>query len=179
MHETPDDLTRLQALLDASIAEAGPFLRASFEMPAHSLSAAQLAGALQGIVHVALATVTAKGEPRVEPICALFYRGTFYIPTTAKAARTRHIRQRPAVSLICFRDNGFALILHGRASVITPNDPAFATLDAQYQVAGGSSVLAWGEGIYLRIEPDVLYTHARTPEAYKGLTDKSLAQSYP
>ena len=30
----------LQALLDHSITEASPFLRASFEMPAHSLSAA-------------------------------------------------------------------------------------------------------------------------------------------
>ncbi|HEX6796530.1 MAG TPA: pyridoxamine 5'-phosphate oxidase family protein [Ktedonobacterales bacterium] len=166
MHETPDDLTCLQALLDASIAQAGPFLRASFEMPAHSLSAAQLAGALQGMVHVALATVTAKGEPRVAPIGALFYRGTFYIPTTANAARTRHIRQRPAVSLTCFRDNGFALILHGRASVVAPDDPTFATLDAQHQASGDSSVLAWGEGVYLFIEPDVLYTYARDPGAF-------------
>lgn len=166
MHETADDLSQLQALLDASIARAGPFLRSSFEMPAHSLSAAQLAGALQGIVHVALATVTAKGEPRVAPIGALFSRGTFYIPTTANAARTRHIRQRPAVSLTCFRDNGFALILHGRASTIAPDDPDFAPLDAQHQAAGGSSVLTWGEGVYLRIEPDVIYTYARTPDAY-------------
>lgn len=166
MHETPDDLTRLQALLDASIAQAGPFLRTSFEMPAHSLAAAQLAGALQGIVHVALATVTAKGEPRVAPIGAIVYRGTFYIPTTANAARTRHIRQRPAVSLTCFRDNGFAVILHGRAAVLAPGDPAFATLDAQHQASGGPSVLTWGEGVYLRIEPDVLYSYARTPDTY-------------
>ena len=166
MHETPDDLTRLQALLDASIAEAGPFLRASFEMPAHSLSAGQLAGALQGIVYVALATVTAKGEPRVAPIGALFYRGTFYIPTTANAARTHHVRQRPAVSLTYYRDAGLAVILHGRASVIAPDNPDFATLDNLYQASGGSSVLTWGEGIYLRVEPDVIYTYAREPGAY-------------
>lgn len=62
MHETPDDLTRLQALLDASIAKAGLFLRESFEMPVRSLSAAQLAGALQDIVYVALATVTGRAS---------------------------------------------------------------------------------------------------------------------
>lgn len=166
MHETADDLTRLQALLDASISRAGPFLRSSFEMPAHSLSAAQLAGALQGMAHIALATVTAKGEPRVAPIGALFYRGRFYIPTTANAARTRHIRQRPAVSLTYYRDSGFALILHGRATVIAPDDPLFATLDELYQAGGGASVLTWGKGVYLRIEPDVLYTYARELDAY-------------
>jgi hypothetical protein len=39
MRETPADLRRLQALLDDSIQRASPFLRSSFEMPEHSLSA--------------------------------------------------------------------------------------------------------------------------------------------
>jgi hypothetical protein len=40
MRETAADLERLQALLDDSIERAGPFLRSSFQLPGHSLSAA-------------------------------------------------------------------------------------------------------------------------------------------
>ena len=62
----------LQALLDHSITQASPFLRASFEMPEHSLSAAQVIAHLQGSLTVALATSTARAEPRVAPIGALY-----------------------------------------------------------------------------------------------------------
>ncbi|MGO9885012.1 MAG: pyridoxamine 5'-phosphate oxidase family protein, partial [Solirubrobacteraceae bacterium] len=83
MRETAGDLERLQALLDDSIAVASPFLRSSFEMPEHSLSAQQLAVHLQGSLTVALATVTRRDEPRVAPINALFFRGSFHVPTVA------------------------------------------------------------------------------------------------
>ena len=46
MHETPTELTRLQELLDDSIERASGFLRSSFEMPEHSLSARQLVAAI-------------------------------------------------------------------------------------------------------------------------------------
>src|SRR5437868_15284789 len=98
MRETESDLAELSTLLERSIAGAGPFLRRSFEMPEHSLTAGQLVRYLDGLRTVAFATVTANGEPRVAPIGALFYRGRFYIPTTMEAARTRHIRQRPGAS---------------------------------------------------------------------------------
>src|SRR4051794_4490794 len=112
MHETPEDMQRLRALLERSIARAGAFLRRSFEMPEHSLSAEQLVSYLVGIQNVALATVTAKGEPRVAPIGALFYRGRFHIPTVATAARTRMIAARPAVSLTHYVGNDLAVITH-------------------------------------------------------------------
>src|SRR5258707_15367215 len=99
MNETAADLERLSVLMTSSIERAGPFLRESFEMPTHSLAAAQLVALLQGVCTVSLATVTAKGEPRVAPIGAIFYHGQFCIPTVATAVRVRHIRQRPAVSL--------------------------------------------------------------------------------
>jgi hypothetical protein len=47
MYETPADMDALQGLLDRSVAQAGPFLRSSFEMPEHSLSVAQLVPHLQ------------------------------------------------------------------------------------------------------------------------------------
>jgi hypothetical protein len=48
MHETPADLDTLRSLVDHSITQANPFLRSSFEMPEHSVSAAQLTGHLHG-----------------------------------------------------------------------------------------------------------------------------------
>ena len=114
MYETRADIAELQRLLDDSIAQAGPFLRSSFEMPEHSLTATQLAAHLTGTVTVALATVTARAEPRVAPINAVFYRGAFHVPTVAEAARARHLARRPAASLTYYEGIDLAVIAHGR-----------------------------------------------------------------
>lgn len=73
MYETSAEIEHLQALLDRSIEQAGAFLRSSFEMPAHSLSARQLVHLWQGLQTVAFATATKKGEPLVAPIGALLF----------------------------------------------------------------------------------------------------------
>lgn len=167
MRETADDLAWLQGLIARSIAGAGAFLRSSFEMPEHSLSAAQLVRHLAGVPTVALATVTAKGEPRVAPIGALFYRARFYIPTVATAARTRHLRARPAASLTYYAGIDLAVLVHGRAAIVAADDPAFGALDALHrELTGGAGVTSWGEGVFLRIEPDVFYSYARYPEQF-------------
>jgi hypothetical protein len=167
MKETADDLTWLQGLLERSIERAGAFLRSSFEMPEHSLSAAQLVRYLDGIPTVALATVTAQSEPRVAPIGAVFWRARFHIPTVATAARTRHLRARPAVSLTYYAGNDLAVLVHGRASIVMPDDALFGDLDVYHRSqSGGQGVNDWGEGVFLRIEPDVLYTYARYPEQF-------------
>ncbi|MDQ3654220.1 MAG: pyridoxamine 5'-phosphate oxidase family protein [Chloroflexota bacterium] len=48
---------------------------------------------------LSLATVNRHGEPRVGPVDGLFYRGRFWFGSSPKAARFRHIRARPAVSV--------------------------------------------------------------------------------
>ncbi|HBY98072.1 MAG: pyridoxamine 5'-phosphate oxidase family protein [Ardenticatenaceae bacterium] len=166
MRETSEGLEQLQQVLDRSIERAGDFLRNSFQMPHHSLSAAQLVRYFQGLQVIALSTVTAKGEPRVAPIGALFFRGHFYIPTLATAARTRHVLKRPAVSLTHFDGTDLAIIVHGRAAVLTPEHPKFATLEALHRERSGQSVRDWGEGVYLRVDPEVIYTFARHPAQY-------------
>ncbi len=168
LREAAEDMERWQALLDRSIERAGPFLRESFRMPEHSLSAPQLVRLLDGIVTVALATATARGEPRVAPTGALFYRGRFYIPTVAGAARTRHVRARPPVSLTHYTGNELAVIVHGSAAIIPPGEPEFDALEALHREVVGVSVREWGEGVYLRVDPDVVYTYAREPEQYPG-----------
>ncbi|HEX5166062.1 MAG TPA: pyridoxamine 5'-phosphate oxidase family protein [Thermomicrobiales bacterium] len=166
MQETPEDLERLSTLLDDSIKRAGAFLRSSFEMPEKSLSARQLVTYLQGIQTVAFATVTAAGEPRVAPIGSLFYRGAFYIPTVTTAARLRHIQRRPAVSLTYYQGNDLAVIVHGQASLLTSDDPTFATLEALHRSFGSSSVNDWGDGAFIHVEAASIFTYARFPEHF-------------
>ena len=166
MYETAADLERLDARLRASVERAGPFLRSSFQMPEHSLNARQLTEALQGVKPVALATVTAKGEPRVAPIGSLFYRGRFHIPTVATAARTRMVAARPAVSLTHFVGDDLAIIAHGSATIIPVDHSDFAAVEAMQRAANGSSVRDWGEGVYLRVEAETLVTFARYPDQF-------------
>ncbi len=161
MKETSEDLEKLQSLLNESIERAGDFLRSAFQMPELSFTADQLANALYGSLTVAFATTTAKGEPRVAPTNGLFYRGRFYIPTVADSARARHVRKRPAVSLTYYRGNELAVIAHGRAELLLPEQPDFGELDALEREHAGVSVLEWGEGVYLGIEAEVLYTFAK------------------
>ncbi|HZU71043.1 MAG TPA: GNAT family N-acetyltransferase [Ktedonobacteraceae bacterium] len=163
MKETPEDIERLQALLDHSIERAGTFLRRSFQMPEHSLTASELIDCWQDVRTVALATVTTKGEPRVAPIGSLLYRGDIYIPTVATAARTRHIQKRPAVSLTLFHENGLAIIVHGSATVITPDHEDFETLENLLYASTHTKAGEWGDGVYLRIEADAIYTYSRHP----------------
>jgi hypothetical protein len=134
MHETSDELRRLQALLDESAERASGFLRTSFEIPEHSLSAERVTAHLQGGLTVALGTTTARHEPRVAPIGALFVHGSFYLPTVAESARARHLAQRPGASLTYFEGVDFAVIAHGHASRITPDDPGFWAPDEHLAV---------------------------------------------
>src|SRR6266496_71012 len=99
MRETQEDIERLQALLDHSIERAGAFLRRSFQMPEHSLTAQQLID------------------------CWLD------VQTVATAARTRHVLKRPAVSLTLFRENELAIIVHGSAAILSPDHADFETLE--------------------------------------------------
>jgi len=168
MKETPGDLEQLQALLDYSIGQAGSFLRSSFQMPQCSLSAEQLVHYLQGIQNVAFATVTASSKPRVAPIGSLFFRGRFYIPTIATAVRTRHVMKHSAVSLTHFVGNDLAIIVHGHATVISQDHPDFAALEELQRASAGLSVRDWGEGAYLRVDAQAIYTFARDPAQYPG-----------
>ncbi len=164
MRETPADLRQLQALLDESVAVATPFLRRSFEMPEHSLSARQLAVHLQGSLTVALATVTKQGEPRVAPINALFFRGSFYVPTVAESARATNIVRRPAVSLSYFESTSLAVIVHGRGRTIDESHSDFAAVDELQVESGAESPRDWsGKPVYVKVDAATIFTYARHP----------------
>lgn len=98
------------------------------------------------------------------PIGSLFFRGRFHVPTVDTAARTRrHLAQRPAASLTPYEGDDLAVIVHGRAEVLGPDHADFQTLERLFRESGGESVLDWGEGVYVRVEAEKLYTFARYP----------------
>src|SRR5581483_170456 len=167
MQESAEDLARLQALIDRGIAQAGPFLRSSFEMPEHSLSARQVVSVFEGNTVVALSTATAGGEPRVAPIGCLLIGGVFYIPTTRTAARYRMVRRQPKVALTAFEGIDLAVIVQGTARPVHQDDADYARIEALHLEFGGTSPSGWGEpdnGCYLAIVPDSIITYARYPE---------------
>ncbi|MFW6074179.1 MAG: pyridoxamine 5'-phosphate oxidase family protein [Chloroflexota bacterium] len=168
MRELAGDLQWLDELLSRSMEQAGPFLRSSFEMPDHSLSARQMVKHLDGLPTISMASVTAAGEPRVAPIGAIFYRCRFHAPTVRNAARVRHYERRPALSATYYEGIDLAIIIHGRATIVDEDDPSFAPVDAELQRLTGESVLEWdsADGVYVRVDPDVIYTFARYPDQF-------------
>jgi general stress protein 26 len=166
MRETRADLQRLQTLIDDSIEGASAFLRSSFGMPEHSLAASQLAAHLQGALTVSLATVTARGEPRVAPINAIFLHGQFYLPTVAEAARSKHVARRPSASLAYYEGTSLAVIAHGSAVIVGDDHADFAEIDST-QTEHAQSPREWhGTGVYILFKPATLYTYAEEPERY-------------
>jgi len=125
-------IARLQELLDDSAKHAGPHLRSTFEIPDHTLTAEQLVRRLDKSVSVALATVSARNEPRVTPVDAVFHAAAFHIPTVASAARITHIARQPAVSLTHWIPDEIAIIVHGRATVLDASHADFGELEKRY-----------------------------------------------
>ena len=161
MHETPEDLARLQELIDASHARAGAHLRSIFS-DERRVSAADLAARLPGVQVTHLATVTARGEPRVAPVDGLFYRAALHVGTAPGAMRARHLRARPQTSASIAHGEDFALVVHGRAVELDLDAPEHQGLRGYYTEVYGEGWEAFRRGNpYWRIEPDRVLTYGR------------------
>src|SRR5262245_54746570 len=125
MHETPEDLERLQRILDDSYTSAGEHLREVIS-PERRLDAAALAGRLDGMKLLVLATVTADGRPIAGPVDGIFYRGSFHFGSSPESVRFRHIRRRPAVSATHLDGEEFSVTVHGTATEIDLRSPEHA-----------------------------------------------------
>ncbi len=125
MKETPDDLDRLQRLLDDSYAAGGAHLR-DVITPERRLDAASLAARLDGMRLLVLATVTGDGRPICGPVDGIFYRGRFHFGSSPDSIRFRHIRERPAVSATHLDGEEFSVTVHGRATEIDTKAPEHA-----------------------------------------------------
>ena len=59
------------------------------------------------------------------------------------------------------------IIVHGRADIIEKSNPDFEAINKIWVAHYGSGVLDWSKGgIYIRIDPDKMFTHARYPRKF-------------
>ncbi len=123
MHETPDDLRRLQHLLDASAAEAGPHLE-SMLSEENRVDAASLCEALSGMRLLVMASTTADGRPLTGPVDGYYLHCTFWFGSARNSVRMRHLVVRPAVSATYLPGQALAVTVHGRAELFDLLDPA-------------------------------------------------------
>lgn len=127
MHETPEELAALQAVIDRSYAAAGEHLR-MIHTPERRLTAEQVAERLTGMRLLALATVTADGRPIVGPVDGIFLHGAFHFGSSPDSVRFRHIRARPHVSATHLPGEELAITVHGRAVPVDVRAPEGAEL---------------------------------------------------
>lgn len=163
MHETTADLAALQDLLDRSYAAAGSHLRRIIT-PRRRLDAKQLAGRLDGMRLLALATATADGRPIVGPVDGIFFRGAFHFGSSPDSVRFRHIRARPHVSATHVPGEELAVTVHGRAVMLdlksaTAADLRRTLLEAYVPRYGPQWEELLDSGpVYARIEAERMFT---------------------
>ncbi len=116
MLETSEELANLQAVLDRSMASAGPHLR-DIITDERRLTAAQLTERLQGMRLLVLATVTADGRPLAGPVDGYFLHGSFWFSTGRGAVRMQHLAARPACSATHLPGEELAVTVHGTAEI--------------------------------------------------------------
>jgi general stress protein 26 len=164
MLETPEELDNLQRLLDRSMAGAGGHLRGIITGE-RRLSAAGLAGRLQGMRLLVVATVTADGRPLAGPVDGYFLHGTFWFSSGRNSVRMRHLAARPAVSATHLPGEELAVTVHGRAELVGLREPAAAELRQAmldwYVPRQGPEFETWLDAldaVAARIEPEKIFT---------------------
>lgn len=153
MHETAAEIAALQELLDASFARASDHLT-GIMAPQRRLTAERLVADLTGIAVLNVATVTARGEPRLSAVDGHFLHGRWHFTTDAASPKVRQLRARPATSVSYTPRDGYGVFCHGRARLLERDSPNFVALHEHCVQTYGQSPDEWGGAIaYLQIEP--------------------------
>lgn len=148
MFETTDELAALQRLLDASHASSTGHLRSIINED-RTLTARDLVALLTGMRVLSVATVTSRGEPRISAMDGHFLHGTWTFSTDGSAAKARHMRARPAVSVAHIDNEEFAVFSHGKVERMRPSDPDWTETIDHWTAHYGSSPLEWGDDIHM------------------------------
>lgn len=127
MRETPEEIDRLQLLLDRSAAGAGAHLRTIIS-DERRLTAARLCERLQGMRLLTVATVTADGRPLAGAVDGYLLHGSVYFSSARDSVRMRHLAARPAVSATHLPGEELGLTVHGRAELFDLASPDGAEL---------------------------------------------------
>jgi Pyridoxamine 5'-phosphate oxidase len=184
MYETKAELQALQALMDTSLQRSSPHLRSIVTPGRTTLTAPQLVRVLTGMCTLAVATVTARGEPRISGIDGHFLHGRWIMGTDRSAAKARHLAARPAVSVAHLRGEALGVFTHGTAEVLHPTEgaahPAWPAILDHLTRHYGQSPLGFGDDvIYYRVQPHWMVAYASEPNRLLAATSSSEHDSSP
>lgn len=164
MLETDAEIAELQAMFDAHLAHANRHMT-GIVTPDRRPTARQVSRYLQGTKHVAFATVTSKGEPRVSPLDMLFIHGRFTLSTSGEATKIRHLRANPACSAVHVDGDRIAVAVNGTVEWIPREHPDHDEIHRVWSETYESDPYSWGEGVvFFRIAPSSMWAYAFHPE---------------
>jgi hypothetical protein len=160
MKETAAEVTELQGLLDGAYARSTEHLRNIITDP-RRLDAGELVRVLTGMCTLNLATVTARGEPRISAVDGHFLHGRWVFTTSGSAAKARQLRARPAASISYVDGERIGVFSHGQVEFLTAEDSDFAEIEEHLTNHYGSSPSSWGDDIvYCRLQPSWMVGYA-------------------
>jgi hypothetical protein len=163
MRETPGELDELQTLLDGSLSRSTSHLRSI--VAERTLSAQQLTAILTGMCTLAVATVTATGEPRISGADGHFLHGKWCFGTARTAAKARHLAARPAASVAHMRGEDLGVFAHGTVEILNPSqgEPAsdWPDLLTYFKDFYGHDAFDWdNDVVYYRLHPHWMTVYA-------------------
>lgn len=166
MFETYAELAELQDLLDRSLPRATQHLR-NIVSPERSLNASQLATLLTSMRTLTVATVTAKGEPRISAADGHFLHARWHFSTSGKAAKVTHLRARPGVSAAHVVGDDLGVFCHGTIEFLERDHPDFKAFHDHMVAHYGSDPDTWQEDkiAYMRVQPSWMIGYAADPAA--------------
>lgn len=163
MYETQTELDDLDTLLTTSLRGSTQHLRSIVTPGERTLDAREAAAVLTGMCTLSVATVTASGQPRISGVDGHFLHGRWVFTTAGGAAKARHLRARPQVSVAHLRGDDLGVFTHGRAEFLTHEHADFAEVEEHLVGHYGSSPSSWGDDIvYLRVQPHWMVVYAFT-----------------
>lgn len=163
MTDDEAELDALQNLLDASFERASGHLR-SIMTPERRLTAERLVAELPCPAVLNIATVTARGEPRISAVDGHFLRGHWYFTTDGTSPKAVQLAARPAISASFTPRDGYGVFCHGRV-VELPAGAERQMVGEHWVEVYGQSLEDFGVGIFCaRIDADWLVAFAMTPE---------------
>jgi hypothetical protein len=167
VYETESELRELQTLIDTSLGRSTAHLR-SIITGERSLTAEQLARLLTGMCVLVLSTVTAKGEPRVSAVDGHLLHGRWVFGTSRGAAKARHLRARPAVSVAHLRGEELGVFVHGEVEELNPVDgpghPDWPSIHEYLRGFYGDDSFDWSDVVYYRLRPTWMTVYATDPD---------------
>jgi hypothetical protein len=156
VRETPVELAELQQLLSSSLARSTTHLRSI--VVGRTVTAEELTRILTGMCTLAVATVTANGEPRISGEDGHFLHGMWHFGTARGAAKATHLAARPAASVAHMRGEDLGVFAHGKVEELNPRlrepAPGWPELLDYFKDFYGPHAFDWDEEVvYYRLRP--------------------------